>query len=45
MRSLLENTNEHRLSKDEMAYLAGDLFNAASDTVCLQVITPWTELT
>ena len=33
MRALLENMDEHRLSRDEMAYLAGDLFAAGSDTV------------
>ena len=33
MRALLENTDERRLSRDEMAYLAGDLFAGGSDTV------------
>ncbi|KAF8838138.1 cytochrome P450 [Paxillus ammoniavirescens] len=31
-RALLENTHEHQLSEDEMAYLAGSLFGAGSDT-------------
>ncbi|KAF9233850.1 cytochrome P450 [Melanogaster broomeanus] len=31
-KSLLENVNDHRLSADEMAYLAGALFAAGSDT-------------
>lgn len=31
---LLENTSQHQLSRDEMAYLAGSLFGAGSDTVC-----------
>ncbi|KIJ05868.1 hypothetical protein PAXINDRAFT_121975 [Paxillus involutus ATCC 200175] len=33
-RTLLENTHEHQLSNDEMAYLAGSLFGAGSDTAC-----------
>lgn len=33
MRMLLENTNEHQLSRDEMAYIAGNLFAAGSETV------------
>ncbi|OAX30774.1 cytochrome P450, partial [Rhizopogon vinicolor AM-OR11-026] len=31
-KSLLENIEEHRLSTDEMSYLAGTLFGAGSDT-------------
>lgn len=34
MRMLLENTDKHGLSADEMAYLAGNLFGAGSETVC-----------
>ena len=34
MRTLMEHANEHRLSNDEMAYLAGGLFGAGSETVC-----------
>lgn len=30
---LLENTDDHGLSDDEMAYLAGALFGAGTDTV------------
>lgn len=32
-RYLLENQNTHKLSYEEMAYLAGSLFGAGSDTV------------
>ena len=46
MRTLLEHTNEHRLSNDEMAYLAGNLFGAGSGTVCpIQFPTTWIKLT
>lgn len=31
-KTLLENTDQHRLSMDEMSYLAGTLFGAGSDT-------------
>lgn len=31
---LLQNQNTHKLSYEEMAYLAGSLFGAGSDTVC-----------
>jgi hypothetical protein len=34
MRTLLDHTNEYRLERDEMAYLAGGLFGAGSETVC-----------
>ena len=34
MRTLLEHNNEHRLERDEMAYLVGGLFGAGSETVC-----------
>ncbi|KAF8553149.1 cytochrome P450 [Imleria badia] len=37
MRALLENTDKHRLSRDEMAYLAGDLFGAGSDTSAIAI--------
>jgi len=36
-KSLLENTEEHRLSTDEMSYLAGTLFGAGSDTTTVAV--------
>ena len=39
MRTLLEHANEHRLSSDEMAYLAGNLFAAGSETVCYFQLT------
>lgn len=40
MRMLLERTDEHRLSRGEMAYLAGNLFGAGAETVCpLQLTT------
>ena len=46
MRTLLEHTNEHQLERDEMAYLAGSLFGAGSETVCpIQLTTTWIELT
>ena len=32
-RTLLENVHDHQLSIDEMAFLAGNLFEAGSDTV------------
>ena len=34
MRTLLEHADEHLLERDEMAYLAGSLFGAGSETVC-----------
>lgn len=34
MRMLLERSTEHGLSGDEMAYLAGNLYGAGSETVC-----------
>ncbi|KAJ8585617.1 cytochrome P450 [Rhizopogon salebrosus TDB-379] len=36
-KTLLENTKEHRLSTDEMSYLAGTLFGAGSDTTSVAV--------
>jgi hypothetical protein len=46
MKTLLEHTDEHRLERDEMAYLAGSLFTAGSETVCpIQLTTTWIELT
>ncbi|KIJ62870.1 hypothetical protein HYDPIDRAFT_176296 [Hydnomerulius pinastri MD-312] len=38
-RMLLENIHEHRLSEDEMAYLAGGLFGAGSDTTAVGITT------
>ncbi|KAF8439310.1 cytochrome P450 [Boletus edulis BED1] len=38
MKMLLEHTNEHKLSTDEMAYLAGSLFSAGTGTTS-KVIT------
>ncbi|KAF8553151.1 cytochrome P450, partial [Imleria badia] len=32
MRALLENTDKHQLSRDEMTYLAGKLYGAGADT-------------
>ncbi|KAF8549342.1 cytochrome P450 [Imleria badia] len=37
VKMLLENTNEHRLSRDEMAYLAGNLFGAGTDTSAVAI--------
>ncbi|KAF8549251.1 cytochrome P450 [Imleria badia] len=37
MRMLLENTNQHQLERDEMAYLAGSLFGAGSDTSAVAI--------
>ncbi|KAG1862642.1 cytochrome P450 [Suillus subluteus] len=37
IKSLLENTEEHRLSTDEMSYLAGSLFGAGSDTTAVGI--------
>ncbi|KAF8549254.1 cytochrome P450 [Imleria badia] len=37
MRVLLENTDQHRLSRDEMAYLAGDIFGAGADTSAVAI--------
>jgi cytochrome P450 len=37
VKSLLENVNEHRLSDDEMAFLAGSLFGAGSDTTAASI--------
>jgi len=34
-KTLLEHPNEHQLSTDEMAYLAGSLFGAGSDTTAV----------
>lgn len=36
-RTLLENAEEHQLSKDEMSYLAGSLFGAGSDTTAVAI--------
>ncbi|KAG2076145.1 cytochrome P450 [Suillus decipiens] len=36
-KTLLENTEEHRLSTDEMSYLAGILFEAGSDTTTVGI--------
>ncbi|KIJ65429.1 hypothetical protein HYDPIDRAFT_110496 [Hydnomerulius pinastri MD-312] len=38
-RTLLEHINEHRLSTDEMSYLAGTLFGAGSDTTSVGITT------
>ncbi|KIJ11532.1 hypothetical protein PAXINDRAFT_84362 [Paxillus involutus ATCC 200175] len=38
-RALLENIQEHQLSNDEMAYLAGSLFVAGSDTTAVGITT------
>ncbi|KAF9238197.1 hypothetical protein BU15DRAFT_62610 [Melanogaster broomeanus] len=38
--ALLENPSGHRLSYDEMAYLAGSLFGAGSDTLIIQKPKP-----
>ncbi|KAN0088270.1 Cytochrome P450 [Tylopilus felleus] len=37
-KTLLEHVDEHRLSEDEMAYLAGSLFDAGSDTTASGII-------
>ncbi|KAG2106201.1 cytochrome P450 [Suillus discolor] len=39
MKALLENTEEHQLSMDEMAYLAGTLFGAGFDTIAIAITT------
>ncbi|KAF9230122.1 cytochrome P450, partial [Melanogaster broomeanus] len=36
-KTLLENASDHRLSHDEMAYLAGILFGAGSDTTYIAI--------
>ncbi|KAG2360674.1 cytochrome P450 [Suillus spraguei] len=36
-KTLLENAKEHRLSTDEMSYLAGSLFGAGSDTTAVAI--------
>ncbi|KAG2035975.1 cytochrome P450 [Suillus americanus] len=36
-KALLENTQEHQLSTDEMSYLAGSLFGAGSDTTAIGI--------
>ncbi|KAG2076149.1 cytochrome P450 [Suillus decipiens] len=36
-KTLLENTEEHRLSTDEMSYLAGTLFEAGSHTITVGI--------
>ncbi|KAG2360132.1 cytochrome P450 [Suillus spraguei] len=36
-KTLLENTEDHRLSADEMSYLAGTLFEAGSDTTTVGI--------
>ncbi|KAG2340358.1 cytochrome P450 [Suillus weaverae] len=36
-KTLLENTEEHQLSTDEMSYLAGSLFAAGSDTTTVGI--------
>ncbi|KAG2075334.1 cytochrome P450 [Suillus decipiens] len=36
-KTLLENTEEHRLSTDEMSYIAGTLFGAGSDTTAVGI--------
>ena len=33
MRTLLEHASEHQLSRDEMAYIAGNMFSGGSETV------------
>ncbi|KIJ14884.1 hypothetical protein PAXINDRAFT_134552 [Paxillus involutus ATCC 200175] len=38
-RTLLENVDEHRLSTDEMAYLAGTMFGAGTDTTGIGIST------
>ncbi|KAG1863418.1 cytochrome P450 [Suillus tomentosus] len=38
-KALLENTEEHQLSTDEMAYLAGTLFGAGFDTIVIAITT------
>ncbi|KAG1819871.1 cytochrome P450 [Suillus subaureus] len=37
IKTLLENTEEHQLSTDEMSYLAGSLFGAGSDTTAVGI--------
>jgi len=37
LRTLLENVNEHQLSSDEMAYLAGNLFAAGAETSAVAI--------
>jgi len=37
MRTLLDHTNEYRLERDEMAYLAGGLFGAGSETSAVTI--------
>ncbi|KAG1765652.1 cytochrome P450 [Suillus occidentalis] len=36
-KALLENTEEHQLSTDELSYLAGSLFGAGSDTTAIGI--------
>ncbi|KAG2111764.1 cytochrome P450 [Suillus cothurnatus] len=36
-KALLENTEEHQLSTDEMSYLAGSLFGAGTDTTAIGI--------
>ncbi|KAG2124871.1 cytochrome P450 [Suillus clintonianus] len=38
-KTLLENTEDHQLATDEMAYLAGTLFGAGSDTTAIGITT------
>ncbi|KAH7884150.1 cytochrome P450 [Phlebopus sp. FC_14] len=38
-RTLLEHTDEHKLSRDEMSFLAGTLFAAGSDTTAVGITT------
>ncbi|KAF9235736.1 cytochrome P450 [Melanogaster broomeanus] len=37
VRTLLENVNEHRLSTDQMSYLAGNMFGAGSETTAVGI--------
>ncbi|KAG2360523.1 cytochrome P450 [Suillus spraguei] len=37
IKTLLENTEDHQLSVDEMSYLAGSLFGAGSDTTAVGI--------
>ncbi|KAG2118867.1 cytochrome P450 [Suillus discolor] len=39
MKALLENAEEHQLSTDEVAYLAGTLFGAGFDTIAIATTT------
>lgn len=37
-KTLFEHVDDHRLSDDEMAYLAGGFFAAGSETACFLLV-------